>query len=144
MAKMGKFDVSGLKKLQQQLNKLAEESKADEFLEACAKELAARLLAKAKKRTPVGVYPNASGKKGGKLRRDWTVGKILKEGEVYKIDVTNPVEYASYVEYGHRKVNHKGFVRGHFMLTISEQELQDIAPNVLEQKLKKYLGECLK
>ena len=44
-------------------------------MEACAKELAARLLAKVIKRTPVGQYPSGSGKVGGTLRRGWTAGK---------------------------------------------------------------------
>lgn len=48
----------------------------------------------------------------------------------------NPVEYASYVEYGHRTANHKGWVKGRFMMTISEQELEKIAPKVLENKIK--------
>lgn len=30
--------------------------------------------------------------------------------------------------------------KGQFMMTISEQELQKIAPKVLENKIKKYLG----
>lgn len=59
------------------------------------------------------------------------------------IEIVNPVEYASYVEYGHRTANHKGWVQGRFMLTISEQEIQNIAPKVLESKIKKFLGECL-
>ena len=48
------------------------------------------------------------------------------------------------MEYGHRTANHKGWVQGHFMLTISEQEIQEIAPRVLESKIKKYLVECMK
>ena len=56
------------------------------------------------------------------------------------IEIVNPVEYASYVEYGHRTRNHKGWVAGQFMMTISEQEVQTIAPKILENKLKKFLG----
>ena len=52
MAKMGKFSASGLKKLQKQLNNI-QDSNAD-FIESCAKELAARLLAEVTERTPVG------------------------------------------------------------------------------------------
>ena len=44
-----------------------------------------------------------------------------------------------YVEYGHRTANHKGWVSGKFMLTISEEELKTISPRILEKKLKKYL-----
>ena len=74
------------------------------------------------------------------LRRGWTIGEIRNEGGIYKIDIINPVEYASYVEFGHRTADHEGWVQGHFMLTISEQEIQEIAPNVLEAAIKKYLA----
>lgn len=70
--------------------------------------------------------------------------KSEKKGGVYKIDIINPVEYASYVEYGHRTADHKGWVKGHFMMTISEQELEKIAPKVLEKKIKKILSNISK
>lgn len=91
-------------------------------------------------------------KKGGTLRRGWTGEKrasaqgyadsltVNHFGDTYVIEIVNPVEYASYVEYGHRTANHSGWVKGQFMMTISEQELQKIAPKVLENKIKKYLG----
>lgn len=142
MGKTGKFSVSGLKQLQRQLQEV-QASDTDAFMEECAKELAARLLAKVKKRTPVGVYRKSSGKKGGTLRRGWTIGEIRKEDGVYQVEVINPVEYASYVEYGHRTASHKGWVPGQFMLTVSEQELQEIAPKVLEAKIKKFLTEIM-
>ena len=128
----------------------------DLFIESCAKELAARLLAKVIKRTPVGQYPKSSGKKGGTLRRGWTGGKsqaansyagnlkVNHFGNVYVVEIINPVEYAPYVEFGHRTRNHEGWVEGKFMLTISEQEIEQDAPRVLENKLKKKLGECFK
>ena len=118
-----------------------------------ANSLAARLLAKVIKRTPVGDYPNSSGKKGGTLRRGWTGGKnssavayadsltIHHFGDAYVIEIINPVEYASYVEFGHRTANHKGWVNGRFMLTISEQEIQQAAPAIIEKKLMKQMGE---
>ena len=186
MGKMGSFNISGLKELQKNLNKLQD---PDKFVEACARELAARLLRMVVKRTPVGDYSkeiqvvakrdsknhkkgdtyqkkvNPSGKKGGTLRRGWTDGQRVETyaayvpihhfGNTYVIEIVNPIEYASYVEYGHRqepgryvpaigkKLKH-GWVRGHFMMTISEQELEKIAPKVLENKIKKYLGGCLK
>ena len=158
MAKYGKCKFDDLKKLQHKLNKL-NESEINSFLEECAKELAARLLAKVIKRTPVGKYPKESGKKGGTLRRGWTSQasgsgsnvtqyvqslKIHHFGGTYVIEIVNPVHYASYVEFGHRTRNHKGWVRGRFMLTISEQELEADAPRILEQKLMKKLGECFK
>lgn len=154
MGKMGKVDMKGLKEFQQQLEKLQD---SDAFVEACVKELAARLLRMVIKRTPVGVYSKKSGKKGGTLRRGWTGSKsqasakeyadamiINHSGNSYTVEIVNPVEYASYVEYGHRTPNHKGWVKGQFMMTISEQELEKIAPKILEQKIKKYLAGCMK
>ena len=148
MGRMGKFDCKGLKDLQKQLEKMQD---PDIFVESCAKELAARLLTKVIKRTPVGQYPESSGKSGGTLRRGWTGSKrssakgyadslkVHHFGNIYVIEIVNPVEYASYVEYGHRTANHSGWVKGHFMMTISEQELERIAPKVLENKIKKYM-----
>lgn len=142
MARLGKFSCSDLKRLQKQLEGL--QSERDALMEACAKELAGRLLRKVKKQTPVGDYPENIGKKGGTLRRGWTVGKIENINGIYKIEIINPVEYASFVEYGHRTSNHKGWVEGKFMLTISEQEIQNIAPRVLESIIKKKLEASFK
>lgn len=145
MGKMGKFNFRELKDFEKKLKSMKD---PDVFVESCAKELAARLLAKVIKRTPVGDYPKSSGKKGGTLRRGWTGEKrasasayvdsltVHHFGGTYVIEIVNPVEYASYVEYGHRTANHKGWVSGVFMMTISEQELQEIAPKVLERKVK--------
>lgn len=155
---MGNFDSSQMRKLQRNLEKL-QSANIDAFCEECAKELAARLLAKVIKRTPVGDYSGdsytcasgehhkghkVSGKTGGTLRRGWTIGEIRKQGNVYKVEIVNLVEYASYIEYGHRTANHKGWVKGHFMMTISEQEVQTIAPRVLEAKIKKFLSSISK
>ncbi len=202
MGSMGKFTASDLKKLQKQLNKLQKED-VDAFVDACAKELAARLLAKVIKRTPVGDYSkeievtakrdskhhkkgdvykkraNPSGKKGGTLRRGWISKshteaesnksaptheeilefadglKISRSSGILTLEIVNPVEYASYVEHGHRQMPGRyvpelgkrlkqGWAPGKLMLTTSEQEIQTIAPKVLEAKIKNFLGECMK
>ncbi|MBS5822409.1 MAG: HK97 gp10 family phage protein [Clostridium argentinense] len=166
MGRFGRCRFDDLKKFQEKLNKLNEQQ-VDAFIEACAKELAARLLVKVIKRTPVGEYPSSSGKKGGTLRRGWTAGKenmsdkgnvigvnggtgfaqslkVNHFGDTYVIEIVNPVNYASYVEFGHRTRNHKGWVQGKFMLTISEQEIEAAAPKILERKLMKKLGEVFK
>ena len=152
MARSGTFNFQDFEKIKNNLEKLNQEQ-VYLFIDACAKELAARLLAKVIKRTPVGDYPNSSGKKGGTLRRGWTGGKtqsavayadsltIHHFGDAYVIEIVNPVEYASYVEFGHRTSNHKGWVNGRFMLTISEQEIQNAAPAIIEKKLMKQMGE---
>ena len=172
-----------------------EQVQIDQFLEDCAKELAARLLRKVVKRTPVGDYTEKimvtadrnskhhkkgetyertiTRKQGGTLRRGWTAGELGSEGlrtrsvaeyvdtikahhygNTVVIEISNPVEYAPYVEYGHRqepgryvpaigKKLKQGWVPGKFMLTISEQEVRELAPSLLEQRLKQFLEEVL-
>lgn len=192
MGRMGSFNANDLKKFQKELEKL--DKNMDAFLQACAKELAARLLGLVIKRTPVGDYGKSyatdedgnhvryksgknkgkvkkvSVKKGGTLRRGWTsasheeaVAKTGKKvpsneevmqylntlavhhfGDAYVIEITNPVEYAPYVEYGHRTPDHKGWVAGHFMMSISERELKGMAPQLLEKKIAKLLRGALK
>ena len=146
-----KFDKKELEKLQKQLEELEKGKARDKFFEDCAKELAARLLALVIPKTPVGEYPNDSSRKGGALRRGWTGGKktdeeafaksltVKKSGKTYTITVENNVEYAPYVEYGHRTRGGKGFVPGKRMLEISEQELEALAPKILQDKLEKFL-----
>ena len=146
-----KFDKKELEKLQKQLEELEKGKARDKFFEDCAKEMAARLLALVIPKTPVGVYPNDSSRKGGNLRRGWTGGKkmdaeafaksleIEKSGKTYTITVENNVEYAPYVEYGHRTRGGKGFVQGKHMLETSEQELKALSPKILQDRLENFL-----
>ena len=138
MSRMGGFDARELRKLRDELEKLQE---PEEFMKDCAKELAARLLKMVVQRTPADT---------GTLRRAWPAGtssegyansvQVNHSGNVYEIAITNPMEYASYVEYGHRTPNHKGWVPGKFMMKISEEELERIAPAILEQRIYRYFG----
>lgn len=125
----GNFDFRNLRELQRQIEKIQRDR--NKFCEKCAKELAARLLAKVKRRTPVS---------SGELRRNWTVGSIRKNGDIYEIEVINSTDYGSYVEYGHRTINHRGWVPGQFMMTISERELREIAPGIVERELQQWLS----
>ena len=101
-----RLDYDELQKLKEQIEKLEDPKQTDLFFKSCAKELAARLLAKVIKRTPVGQYKAGSGKTGGTLRRGWTGGSnsnatsyanslnVNKVGSDYVIEIINPVEYA--------------------------------------------------
>lgn len=95
-----------------------------------------------------------SGYTGGTLRRSWTAGSIQKKGDAYQIEISNPAAYAQYVEYGHRQKPGRyvpalgkrlktGWVKGTFMMTISEQKIQEMAPALLKKMLEKYLRGCL-
>lgn len=133
----GSCDFKELKELQKRLQNQAEHQK---LIEQCAKSLAARLLRMVRERTPVGQHKNHV---GGTLRRGFTIGEIQKQGDTYQIEVINSVEYASFVEYGHRTRNHKGWVPGKFMLTISEKNIKEKSPAILESMIKKYLQEVV-
>lgn len=127
-----KVDIKQLKALRARLEKLEHSAARQTLCEDCAKALAARLLSLVKKRTPVDT---------GHLRRNWAATTVEKHGDTYTVTVFNPVEYAPYVEYGHRTPG-GGFVKGQFMLTLSEQELERIAPGILEKKLEAFLKEA--
>ncbi len=183
MSRWGKCDYKQLQDFQKKIEKLAQADSINFFYE-CARELAARLLRKVIKRTPVGEnqyeIKNVNGKEkkyviknGGTLRRGWTAktekeaenGKsvdaktwanslsVKKIGDVFQIEVINPVHYASYVEFGHRQEPGRfvpaigkrlvdSWVEGKYMLTISEREIEAQAPKILERKLLEFLKEC--
>jgi hypothetical protein len=95
-----------------------------EFNRKCANEMAARLIAKVKKRTPVWNKQKVQfhleelddparaddiwarwwkGHVGGWLRKNWFARAPQTQGDNTHVTVFNPVHYASYVEYGHRQ-----------------------------------------
>ena len=175
MARWGKADFKALKDLEKRMEQL-EKADLDRVCRETANQIAAILLNKVKKRTPVGQKPQLDGPKtvkmkgesgksrtfltrngaildqywagyvGGTLRNAWQILPVEKQGDNYIVTVLNPTEYASYVEYGHRqtpgryvpalgkrlKVN---WVKGRFMLTISEQEVEKLAPQMLQQAI---------
>lgn len=181
MAKWGDCDFSDLKKLEKQLGKIADSTELNNLFEDCAKELAQRLYRKVVQKTPVGnsmfafeevtddkgnkvTYKQGKNKgkvktkkvnthTGGTLRRSWTIGDIEKVGNNYQVQIINPIEYASYVEFGHRQTPgrfvpaigkrlKKNWAEGRFMLTISEEEIKKTAPKLLEKKILDYLQRC--
>ena len=105
------------------------------------------------------------GKVGGTLRRGWTAKSqgeaesgsgngmskvasyaaalpVKKAGNAYTVEVINPVEYASYVEFGHRTRGGNGWVEGQYFLTNSENEIRKHAPAWIEARLKRLLQEA--
>jgi hypothetical protein len=123
-----KVNLKELKEFQKQL--LDIENEMPEVCEMLAKEIAGRLLALIVNKTPVDT---------GVLRRGWSIGTIIKKGDNYIIEISNDVYYAKYVEYGHRTPEHTGWVEGKFMMTISEKEIEDKIPVLLQNTIQKYL-----
>lgn len=167
MARWGSCDFEQLKSFQKQLERLSQ-TELDRFCRDMDKELAARMLQKAIKRTPVDT---------GTLCRGWTGGKnnmsakgnvigvrgkngaaagltITEKDGNYEIVVSNNVLYASYVEYGHRRVSGGplpkgvkrktlGWMPGQFMMSVSARQLESQAPKLIEKKLQAHLRRCL-
>jgi Bacteriophage HK97-gp10, putative tail-component len=99
----------------------------DNFNHRFASKTGLKLLRYTKKATPVGDYENdvafwarksvndpskgiglveldgaGAGMSGGTLRRSWELSPVVKRGNDYDITVFNDIEYAPYVEHGHR------------------------------------------
>lgn len=172
MARMGNFDYSQLKDFVKRVEENLSDEQIQKFIESCAKAMARQLLRMVKERTPVGEYDKPvsfttkdgkevnftprTGKMGGTLRRGWTAEQqqnvtdyvnglqVTRNGDTYTIELVNPVKYASYVEFGHKKRNNKGWVEGRFYLTIAAKEVQNAAPGILERKLKRKLEEAFR
>jgi hypothetical protein len=130
----------------------------DKEIEDFFYEMALRALARTKKRTPVNF---------GDLRKQWTLSKISKDGSYLVITLSNPLEYASFVEYGHRVKKQfvpgewennrfiynpdadtgvimgtkTSWVEGKFMASISLKEISDIIPKEWDNRFKKLIGE---
>jgi hypothetical protein len=47
------------------------------------------------------------------------------------------------VEYGHRTMDHKSWVNGRFMLTISIEELERELPGIIERKFEQFIKHHL-
>ncbi len=117
---MSDYDVDGLDWLEKTLIDMTYNKYPKEF-EAMMIKLAYELQGATKEKTPV---------KTNRLRSAWRVGKVKRKGDEIFIEVYNNVEYAEFVEYGHR-VGENGYKEGEHMLEISLKEI--------ESKLTPYL-----
>lgn len=162
------FSVKGSKELSKLFDTLSKSGVAtDEAEKQILYDIAAMILRRATQRTPVGVYAH---KKGGNLRRSYQVGStyqnetgdaimhrtsdnvslvkvvaVEKQGTRCNIYVYNPVEYATYVEHGHKtRKNKEGkqrWVEGQFMLTIAANQVDGMTTQIVQRRLNKILKE---
>lgn len=133
MTQWGNCDFKQLVQLQKRLEQFIEVGE-QEFCIEIAKEIAARLLRKVILRTPVD-----TGVLEGSWREENNQFYVDIKGNTYEITITNSINYASYVEFGHRSSTHNVWVDGRYMLTISEMEIQEIAPRLIEKRLYERL-----
>ena len=95
-----KYD--GIKNILNQMESL--QVKTREITMKCCHRLALRAVSIAKKGTPV---------MDGDLRKSWAASKPVMNGNVASCEMTNNMDYASWVEDGHRQV--KRWVPGSWM-----------------------------
>ncbi|MCR0205654.1 HK97 gp10 family phage protein [[Clostridium] innocuum] len=75
------------------------------------------------------------------LQTNWKIGKIIKKGRDYYIQVYNNTDYAEHVEYGHRKKHSEEMVPGAHMMEISLAVLEARLPLYLQDWLSVFLDE---
>lgn len=124
-----KIDTKVLKDYRNSLGKFKRVT--DEIFMEAVYEVAGRVFRATVKNTPVDT---------GFLGESWNIDDIKKKGSVYEIEISNDVEYAGYVEYGHRIVrggNTLGWKDGVFMLTISEKNLEKVMDRIFQRKFEK-------
>ena len=135
MSKWGKFDFSEFEHLAKTFKKAADERVIERFIEDFLLEMAFRALRKIKKRTPVDT---------GALRRNWQVGRVIRQGNTYVIEIYNNTDYTSFVEFGHRfGIDLTQWMEGRFMMTISMQEIERELPRYLEKRMIKLLNDIM-
>lgn len=132
MGKWGKFDIRGLKQLQKQLEQAAKNT--NKIMLNVANEIAKEFLEGVKQRTPTS--------DNNQLKEAWTA-KVIPSGNGYNIVVENPLQHASFIEYGH-KTEKGGWKQGYYMLHITEQDIMNRINKIGEPIVEKYLREIFK
>ncbi len=104
MANWGQVDFSELVALRDKFQNL--QNIIDDFCIQVTQEISQDFVKAVIAKTPGG--------QTGALKNNW-VSNIIKEGNIYKIEVINPLKYAEFVEFGTRKIyanhNRKRFTK---------------------------------
>lgn len=123
------YTFDGLDRMEKKLSQTIEQQYPAEFRRMVNK-IAYELQGSAKENTPFDT---------SHLRDNWEVGKIIKRGNEYYVEVYNNVEYAEPVEYGHRKRGGKGFVKGAHMMSISLNKINNRLPGYLKNWIQNFI-----
>lgn len=146
MASWGSCDFHELRDLYKRIKAAASEQEMDKFYTELLDEMMKGLLEDVVDQTPPGP--------SGHLHRNWFVTKAKRSGKVYEADIYNNVEYAPYVENGHRqevgryvpaigKRLVRSFAEGKHMLRDSLFDLQKEAPDFIKTKSEEFLSRMM-
>lgn len=101
------------------------------FLKQFLIKQALDVLAKTKRNSPVDT---------GLLRNSWTISEVVRDGDVLKVTISNPVEYAKYVEYGHMDRSHQKWINGKFMCSLSIIEVKKKMPKRFQKEFEAWFA----
>lgn len=124
------YEFAEMKQMKTQMVKLVKESHKIHM--RVANRVGLLAVRKVKKMTPFDT---------GDLRNNWK-HYVVKRGDIFFVFVYNQVEYASFVEKGHRIVvagQTVGWVEGKFMLKLTIDEMERIAPNMWKREIEKEM-----
>lgn len=126
---MSGLDFRDTSKLQQQMQTMTREF--DAFIKQFLLRQALDVLAKTKDNTPVDT---------GLLRASWTISELQRAGNDLVITISNPTEYASFVEYGHLTRNRQRWIEGRFMCTLAIDEVARRIPQRFNAEFAAWVG----
>lgn len=126
-------------KLRDNFSKLSDEYEA--WLQSFLLNEANRFMALVKPLTPVDT---------GDLRNHWKIGKIFRQGDMLCVEIINPMDYASFVEWGHKQTPGryvpqigkklvKDWVEGAHMMQISLDRIYAEMPARFNSEFTKWL-----
>lgn len=133
------LNYSQFRKLRDNFSKLSDEYEA--WLQSFLLNEANRFMALVKPLTPVDT---------GDLRNHWKIGKIFRQGDMICVEIINPMEYASFVEWGHKQTPGryvpqigkklvKDWVEGAHMMQISLDRIYAEMPARFNSEFTKWL-----
>jgi hypothetical protein len=81
----------------------------------------------------------------GILKARWRLGRVIETGRGLALRFSNNMEYASFVEYGHRtrklKDGSRRWVNGRFMLTIAQKRVMSRMQSEFTRAIFKFFRE---
>ena len=72
-----------------------------------------------------------------------TIESVTRKGNDLLITIYNPVEYASYVEYGHLDRSRTKWIEGRYMVTIAIDEIESQIPARFQKAFEKWIKELI-
>lgn len=124
------FDVSSLKDFKDQLKGFG--GIVDSIIVEALNDCVAREIRMTKKLTPRDTKT---------LMNNWRITDVKKDGDTYQVTLYNNTDYADYVEFGHRTRDHKNWVPGKFMLTISERQIEAVIESIVDRHLEEAFSK---